>query len=255
MNPYFSYPYFYDRNSTMMPQAPMMAPQETQPLMMPQETQPMMPVMPNYQAMPAQSAPYMPMQQQQPVCPYMMGMMHPMANMNAGEPMDFEMPEMQEIPGRPDDPPPVLSNNPAIPTILLFKELTGYPNYGNPSKNADILYTGNRGTWTFAVPASFPGIGNLRAQLMIRAVLDDHVNTPVSRYSARIAINGNVVHNGPVPLAHGVPSGGQFTNWETLTFPVSNVRRNNTVVIVNTSNTDPNDWIGLDWMELRMFTR
>jgi len=46
---------------------------------------------------------------------------------------------------------PVLSNAPAQTSIVLFKELTGYPNYGNPSGNADILYTGNRGTWTFDI--------------------------------------------------------------------------------------------------------
>ena len=53
----------------------------------------------------------------------------------------------------PDDPPPRLSNNRVTANVVLFKELTAYPNYGNPSRNADILYTGNVGTWTFDSPA------------------------------------------------------------------------------------------------------
>ncbi len=153
------------------------------------------------------------------------------------------------------DPPPLLSNNPATATIVLFKELTAYPNYGNPSRNADILYTGNRGTWTFESPAFLLVPGNLRAQIRIRAVLDDHSNVPVNRYSARITVNGNVVHNGRLNLVHGMPAGGIFTNWRDLTFNVTNLRRVTRVTIENTSTAGPDDWIGLDWMELRLVPR
>ncbi len=153
------------------------------------------------------------------------------------------------------DPPPVLSNNPTTTNIVLFKELTGYPNYGNPSRNADILYTGNTGTWTFDIPTIIGALGNQRVQLVIRAVLDDHYNVPVSGYSARITVNGNVVHTGQVPLQHGVPSGGIFTNWSNLTFNVSNLRRSNRIVIENTSRVGANDWIAIDWMEMRLSRR
>lgn len=153
------------------------------------------------------------------------------------------------------DPPPILTNNPAVASISLFKELTGYPNYGNPSGNADILYTGNRGAWTFEIPAFLFVPGNLRGQIIIRAVLDDHVNVPINRYSANIAINGTVVHTGQVPLVHGTPSGQRFVNWRSLTFNVPQLRRNNRVVIANTSTAGPDDWIGLDWMELRLIPR
>lgn len=156
---------------------------------------------------------------------------------------------------RPGDRPPVLSNNPVTTNIVLFKQLTGYPNYGNPSRNADILYTGNQGTWTFDSPAFLVVPGNQRAQIIIRSVLDDHSNVPVNRYSARITINGTVVHNGPVPLQHGVPAGGMFDNWRELTFNVPNFRRNNRVTIVNTSTAGQNDWIAFDWMELRLNPR
>lgn len=175
-------------------------------------------------------------------------------------PMPYMVQEMDTAgvgPGMlmPDDPPPRLSNNPVTTNIVLFKELTAYPNYGNPSRNADILYTGNTGTWTFDTPAFLFVPGNLRAQIRIRAVLDDHASVPVNRYSARITINGNVVHNGRVPLDHGTPVGGMFTNWRDLPFNITNLRRSTRVTIENTSTAGPDDWIGLDWMEIRFLPR
>jgi len=148
---------------------------------------------------------------------------------------------------------PILSNNPSTTTLVLFKELSGYPNYGNPSGNADILYRGNQGEWTFEVPAFFFVPGLLRAQVHIRAVLDDHATTPVSRYSATISVNDRVVHRGPLPLEHGRPFGQPFVNWGTLVFNVPVIRRINRIVITNTSTGSPDDWIGLDWMEMRFF--
>ena len=156
---------------------------------------------------------------------------------------------------RPGGPAPILSNNPVSPNLVLFKELSGYPNYGNPSRNADILYTGNRGRWTFQSPFSALFTGNMRAEMVIRAVLDDHVNVPANRYSLRITINGTVVHNGRVQLPHGSPAGGMFNNWVNLTFNVPQTRRIPEVVIENTSNTGPNDWIAFDWMQLRFLPR
>lgn len=166
-----------------------------------------------------------------------------------------EFPE--ELPGtaRPDDPPPILTNNPPQTSIVLHKELSGYSNYGNPSGNADILYTGNRGVWTFQIPAFLFVPGNLSAQMVISAVLDDHQNVPVRDYSATIVINGATVHTGRLPLEHGTPAGQQFRNWRNLTFDISQLRRTNRVVITNTSQTGPNDWIGFDWIELRMRPR
>lgn len=150
---------------------------------------------------------------------------------------------------------PITSDNPAVETFSLFKELTGFPNYGNPSRNADILYTGNQGEWTFELPKFFFMPGRLKAQLDIRAVLDDRAETPADRYSATISINNRVVHRGALPLAHGRPFAQPFDNWKTLTFDVPDIRRTNRVVIKNTSNGLKDDWIGLDWMELRLFPK
>ncbi len=150
---------------------------------------------------------------------------------------------------------PILTNNPAVATLVLFKELSGFPNYGNPSGNADILYTGTRGEWTFEIPPFFFIPGLLTAQLAIRAVLDDRAITPARQYSATISINGRVVHRGPLPLEHGRPFGQIFINWNTLIFNVPDIRRVNRIVITNTSTGLPDDWIGLDWMEMRFFRR
>ncbi|HPD01227.1 MAG TPA: hypothetical protein PLA01_07765 [Acetivibrio sp.] len=162
---------------------------------------------------------------------------------------------LNSVPATERQPQPVLSDRPAQISVVLFKELTGYPNYGNPSGNADILYTGNRGTWTFNLQPFLLLQSNLSAQLVIQGVLDDHTNVPVANYSARITINGTVVHTGRLPFVHGSPTGQRFNNWRSLTFNVPNLRSNNRVVIENTSNTGPNDWIAFDWMELRLQPR
>jgi hypothetical protein len=199
---------------------------------------------------PYQNANYMPYAPQtMPSYPYneVSPMFEELENENTN---DINYPNTQER-----QPNPVLSDNPARANITLFKELTGYSNYGNPSGNADILYTGNRGVWTFQVPAYLLVPGNLRAQIIIRGVLDDHQNVPVNDYSARITVNGTVVHTGRVPLEHGRPVGQQFNNWRNLTFNFTNFRRNNRIVIENTSRTGRNDWIAFDWMELRFVPR
>ncbi len=152
------------------------------------------------------------------------------------------------------NPPPVLSDNRPVIRLTLFKELTGFPNYGNPSGNADILYTGTRGVWTFQIPASLLLFGLRGAQLVIRGALDDHYDIPESRYTARITINNITAFNGRVPFVHGRPSGSMFDNWRELVLNIPNLRVNNRVEIVNTSNANPDDWIAFDWMELRITT-
>lgn len=262
MLPYFSVPFSYDYRNSMqaMPQIPMQeaAPGQSmmpmQPMMPVQQAMPMQPMMPIQQAMPAMQCPILQQMNMSPqnYAPMMPGMME-MMDMDGM--MGTEGSEETSMPEGGSRENPILSNNPPTTNITLFKELTGYPNYGNPSGNADILYTGNRGTWTFALPSPFTGLGTLRAQIVIRAVLDDHDRVPVDRYSARITINGSTVHTGRVSLEHGRPTGGRFNNWRQLTFNIPNLRRNNQVVIVNTSNTGPTDFIAFDWMEMRFFTR
>jgi hypothetical protein len=153
------------------------------------------------------------------------------------------------------DPPPILSNPAPSVSMVFKKELSGYPNYGNPSGNADILYTNNRGTWAFNLLSFLPiGIGgSRRAQLVIRGALDDHYNVSENLYRAAVTFNGARVHNGPVPFVHGRPFGQMFENWRELILdiPPGIFRINNRVVIENTSNAGDNDFMALDWMEIR----
>lgn len=268
----------------MMPQ-PMMPNMQEMPSMMPQTTMPNMQNFPNMMQQPTMpNMQNFPNMMQQPIMPNMQNFPNMMPNMQNLPDM---MPNMQNMPDmmpqvkRPPQnmtfadmyeesmlsdnvpvmltfdsensyrPQPVLSNNPATARIVLFKELTGYPNYGNPSGNADILYTGNRGTWTFDIPGILAMGEGFNGQLVIRAVLDDS-DTQINLYSANITINGRTVHTGRLPLVHGRPFGQRFDTWRPLTFNVPNLRRNNRIVIVNTSTGNPNNWIGLDWMELRV---
>lgn len=255
MLPYYYCPFTYiERNIAGMPQqtlpfaSPAIQPAIQSPgiqapgIHMPNSlTGQQVPVQEIPQMMP-QTPPVLPQQQSPVMAPDMHNT--DMYNYNSASPVEG-----------PNDPPPVLSNNPPVTSISLFKELTAHPNYGNPSGNADILYTGNRGTWTFDMPVPQLAAGNLTGRIVIRGVLDDMEDVPVNRYSARITVNGTVVHNGRVPLEHGRPLGGKFNNWRELTFNIPNLRRNNRVIIENTSSAGPNNWIALDWMELILVPR
>ncbi|MDS1030912.1 hypothetical protein RDV78_10725 [Bacillota bacterium LX-D] len=163
----------------------------------------------------------------------------------------------EESMSRQGDPPPILSNARPSTIIVLHKELTGYPNYGNPSGNADILYTGNVGSWTFNLPNYlFLLINNFeRVRLILRGALDDHYDVPENRYNMTVNFNGSRQNFGRLPFVHGRPRGQQFDNWRQLAIdiPTNILRRNNTVQIRNTSNAGDTDFIALDWMELRFF--
>jgi hypothetical protein len=145
-----------------------------------------------------------------------------------------------------------ISGNPAAVNIIVRKQLTAYPNYGY-GKSADILYTGTEGTWNIEMPQYLLMPGKTRAQVVIRACLDDHKDISVNRYFAKITFNGVAVHSGRLPLEHGLPSAGVFTNWRELTFNITNLKKDNIIVIKNLSTVGPKDWIGLDSIEIRQF--
>jgi hypothetical protein len=163
--------------------------------------------------------------------------------------------EMENVDLTRQGPQPILSNQTPSRVLVLRKELTGYPNYGNPSGNADILYTGTQGTWTFNLPPLLALVlNNARSvELVIRGALDDHYNVPENRYSMTVNFNNNRQNFNQLPFVHGRPSGQRFTNWNELTvnIPPRAAGINNRVTIRNTSNAGENDWIAFDWMELR----
>ncbi len=152
---------------------------------------------------------------------------------------------------------PILTNPNPSTALILRKELSGYPNYGNPSRNADILYTGTQGVWTFQLPTFLSPVLNRfrRIELVIRGALDDHYNVNRNLYRMTVNINGFRQNYNPVPFVHGRPAGQMFNNWQDLTIniPRGNVRRDNRVTIRNTSNAGESDFIAFDWMEMRFF--
>jgi hypothetical protein len=150
---------------------------------------------------------------------------------------------------------PFISRHPATANITFTKLLSAYPNYGNPSKNADILYSGNKGSWNIAVPSYLLIPDKLKAQLIIRAALDDHIKVPANRYAVKIFINGVQLYGGRFALEHGSPAGSVFANWKELSFSVQNLREDNTITIENISSAGTADWIGFDRMELRLLPR
>ncbi len=150
-------------------------------------------------------------------------------------------------------PSPFISKQAAALNISLIKQLGAYPNYGNPSKSADILYTGSKGAWDIEIPHFLLNSGSLKAKLIIRAVLDDHAGVSPGSYAARIYANGALLHRGRLPLEHGTPVGNVFTNWKELSFILRTPVRENKIVIENISACGARDWIGFDRMELRLY--
>lgn len=153
---------------------------------------------------------------------------------------------------------PKLTNPAPSTALILRKELSGYPNYGNPSGNADILYTGNQGVWTFPLGAFLSPAFNRfrRIELVVRGALDDHYNVNENRYSMTVNVNGFRQNYNPTPFVHGRPAGQRFDNWKELVIniPRNNVTRNNRVTIRNTSsNLGESDFIAFDWMEMRFY--
>lgn len=152
----------------------------------------------------------------------------------------------------PQQAKPYLSNNPIERKIVLFKELTAYPNYGNPSGNVDILYTGNQGQWRMDLPAQATISNTMSSNLtlQLRIILDDHLEVPEKYYSTSISFNKNILFDGVLRASHGTPRGGRFTNWRLLKLNIDNLRKNNIIEIRNTSRTGPMDWIAIDWMQI-----
>jgi len=131
-------------------------------------------------------------------------------------------------------------------TLILHKELSGFKNYGETDKAADVLYSGETGTWTFSSTGLPPGTA---FQFVISGVLDDHYSVPEASYSMRVVVNGTEVFNAHPPFVHGTPYGKIFTNWQDL--PVD-ANGNWSITITNTSPLASSHWIAFDWIELHI---
>jgi hypothetical protein len=152
-------------------------------------------------------------------------------------------------------------------SIVLFKDLNAWGNYGYYDHGADILYcaVGDSGSWT--IPLKSPGsstspgydltsYNNKPATVTISLSLDDH-STPISDYSLSISLAGTTVFNGlasSLGLQHGQPYGSGFTNWTPVSYYVASVTDPLTVSISNTSGGSSGDWIAIDSIKME-FTR
>jgi hypothetical protein len=139
---------------------------------------------------------------------------------------------------------------------VLHKELNAYNNYGATDCKADILYSGQVGVWTFPVPS-----GNILSATVVVSVTandpEDHDAGPypASAYSFRLWSSG-CEYVSAHQLSHGQPFNACFTNWTQLSYPAT-VTPGATYVVTmdNASQLPTTEWIGVDWVELRVTTQ
>jgi hypothetical protein len=142
------------------------------------------------------------------------------------------------------DPPEIETTTATGFTYL--KKLDGYMSGGY-----DILYTGQSTRWTFEIPMLDPTLSVESALLTVQMVADDHA-TPIGDYSYELWV-GPCVYDSPVALPHGTPPASAFTNW-TPVVEYASVTTGSlfTVALSNTGTAGPNDWIGVQWIELEV---
>ncbi len=144
-------------------------------------------------------------------------------------------------------------------SALIRWELNAFGAYGQYDVAADILYTGERNTWTLASPAGNPlPAGNYALTAWL--VLDDHYgdnpfgNTPTSDYSISLDVDG-VIKIAAIPGLQRSPRGvHQISNWTPVSVSVtlSKPALSFTVSISNNSTAHPLDWVAIDRFELSL---
>lgn len=143
------------------------------------------------------------------------------------------------------DPIPTSTESGAY--LILLKELYGYDNYGTGDGRADILYSGETGTWIFSPPHI---AGGTPVRFVLKGVLDDHYDIALDSYRVKVTVNGVEVFSGfPTAFQHGAPFGTKFANWTTLSVPAAGAW---SVSIRNASPLSAAHWIAFDWIELHV---
>jgi len=144
------------------------------------------------------------------------------------------------------DPLPTEVVNAGV-SFVYHKDLSGDPMYGD--SGADLLFSGQVGAWHFGLPTgSFTS-----AQVAVSLVADDHATGPAVGYT--FDIWSEACHTPTKVLPHGSPDPG-FTNWVEVTEPTDRKATSLVVTMKNTSDpltVGPGAWIGVDWIELRLF--
>lgn len=90
-------------------------------------------------------------------------------------------------------------------------------------------------------------------ELLISGVLDDHYQS-TGQYYMTVTLNGVVKFQGSARsvFSHGMPYDTVFSNWRILSLKVPDnlVREGNLSVGFQHAGSAPNEWIGIDYMEL-----
>lgn len=144
---------------------------------------------------------------------------------------------------------PVATETTTARGFTLHKELNAYSNYGAADDAADIVYEGQVGAWTFAIPTA----AIKSATAVFSLVADDHGTVLADEYMYQIW-SGTCEYDGTTALPHGSPANSMFTNWVQVSEPANPISGGNfTVTLSNTSTTgSTTNWIGVDWIEIQV---
>ncbi len=147
------------------------------------------------------------------------------------------------------DPAPTLQQ--VGNTIILRKELSGWPNYGVADSAADVTYNGDVAAWTFQVP----DVPFTSATVALSIVADDRTSNPIDAYYCQAWVGDDCLFGGQAPVEHGVPIDEPYTNWSELDLPATAVPGGPLVVtFANPSTMGFDAWLAIDWIELRLTT-
>lgn len=132
----------------------------------------------------------------------------------------------------------------------LHMELDGFANYGATDTAADLVYTGQTAAWTFDVPA-----GSIAsATIAVSLIADDSTASPAGGYKYDLW-SGQCESATPTVLPHGNPPNTVFTNWVEVDEPAyPQGGAPFTVELSNITDGTSTNWIGIDWIELRVVT-
>jgi hypothetical protein len=134
--------------------------------------------------------------------------------------------------------------------LVLSMNLNGYNNYGAADGRADVLYSGEGGTWTFNDPCA--GTDDVHVRLLVS--LDDHYNIPIGSYELDVVVNGKTVVSGyadELGLQHGTPYGQRFGNWALLWIRVKPADRYQ-ISVYNRSGLPSEHWIAIDEISVHL---
>ena len=139
-------------------------------------------------------------------------------------------------------------------TSVVRMDLTGFPAYGADGA-ADILYSGESGTWTFdllALGVDLSAFTSARVRAWV--ALDDHYSSPASSYGIRFdqpAFGTSFASASVWGVEHGSPAQGPFSNWHSIiTAPFGPPNQLAWSLTHVGGSPGPTDWLAIDAIEI-----